>query len=45
MSTRDRWTHRQSNLNAITEIILGIVLLLLVMGAWVSLWVPPLVVP
>jgi hypothetical protein len=39
------WNHQKSVLNEITEIVMGIILLLLVMGLWVYLWVPPLSVP
>jgi hypothetical protein len=39
------WKHQKSVLNEITEVIMGIILLLLVMGLWVCLWVPPLSVP
>lgn len=39
------WRHQKPVLNEITEIVIGITLLLLVIGLWVSLWVPPLLMP
>jgi type II secretory pathway component PulM len=36
-----RWISMREIVSAVTQILLGIILFVLVIGVWVCLWVPP----